>query len=653
MTVQNRHSKPRGTSRAWVVLGVLAVLLGATNLGYAKQRPKIGRELMCDSASQMQLPPGLAKKYQKACSLNSTVNVIVQFKSDKEAQYDLIAMRFGGHKLKHQRRMRAIKSRVYAISAKQAKALADDSNVRYISPDRPVKASLDTVTPAIGATVAWELGVDGNGIGVAVIDSGVSDVADLRDPETGKSRVVYSESFLTDNKNTNDEYGHGTHVAGIIASNGAGSYPGLYRNTFKGVAPKANIINLKVLDANGAGTDSMVIAAIDRAIELKSQYNIRIINLSLGRGVYDSYVDDPLDQAVEAAYRAGIIVVVAAGNQGRVNDADTHGYGTINAPGNDPYVITVGATKTEGTPSMLDDQMASYSSKGPTLIDHIVKPDIVAPGNRIVSLNAPNSTISTEYPSMQVFPTDSACVAMPGNCAGQAQYLTMSGTSMATPVVAGAAALLLQQDPTLTPDQIKARLMKTAWKGYPKSSVSYDASGMSYLIQYDIFTVGAGYLDVAAALNDTEKPVGIALSPTAVYDATTQQVSLSLQAASADALMGGADGSGIILWGSSLGGAQAVWGDEQLAPAPDGGDGIILWGSSVLGGNMADVPVDGDGIILWGSSVLGNLFEAPGEDVGIILWGSSILGGDTGTAPPDGEGIILWGSSINPLGGEN
>jgi len=651
--MQNRHAKPRGVSRAWVVLGVLAVLLGTASLGYAKNRPKIGRELMCDSASQMKLPPGLAKKYQKVCSLNQNVNVIVQFKSTKEAQYDLIAMRFGGHKLKHERKMRVIKSRVYAISATQAAALADDSSVKYVSPDRPVRASLDTVTPAIGATVAWELGFDGNGIGVAVIDSGVSDVPDLRDPETGKSRVVYSESFLPDNSNTSDEYGHGTHVAGIIASNGARSYPGLYRNSFKGIAPKANIINLKVLDKNGAGTDSMVITAIDRAIELKDKYNIRIINLSLGRGVYDSYVDDPLDQAVEAAYRAGIIVVVAAGNQGRINDANTNGYGTINAPGNDPYVITVGATKTEGTPSMADDLMASYSSKGPTLIDHIVKPDIVAPGNRIVSLNAPSNTISTEYPSMQIFPTDSPCVAMPGNCAGQAQYLAMSGTSMATPVVAGAAALLLQQDSTLTPDQIKARLMKTAWKGYPKSSVSYDTSGTSYLIQYDIFTVGAGYLDVAAALKDTEKPAGIALSPAAVYDATTQQVSLSLQAVSADGMVGSGGGDGIILWGSSLGGAQAVWGDEQLAPAPDGGNGIILWGSGILGGDMANVPLNGDGIILWGSSVLGNLFEAPGEDVGIILWGSSIIGGDAGTAPPDGSGIILWGSSINPLGGEN
>src|SRR5208282_1418967 len=128
---------------------------------------------------------------------------------------------------------------------------------------------------------------------------------------------------------------------------------------------------------------------IQTAIQLKATYNIRVINLSLGRPVFESYTVDPLCQAVEAAYKAGIVVVVAAGNDGRDNSEGTNGYATITAPGNDPYVITVGAMKSMGTPTRADDLIATYSSKGPTAIDHIVKPDIVAPGNLQVSLNSP------------------------------------------------------------------------------------------------------------------------------------------------------------------------------------------------------------------------------------------------------------------------
>ena len=157
-----------------------------------------------------------------------------------------------------------------------------------------------------------------------------------------------------------------------------------------------NLIDLRVLDANGGGTDEDVISAIEMAISLKSTYNIRVINLSLGRPVYESYTQDPLCQAVEAAWKAGIVVVVAAGNDGRDNTFGEQGYGTITAPGNDPYVITVGAMKAEATYTRTDDLIASYSSKGPTQIDHIVKPDVVAPGNQVVSLLAPGSTLANQ-----------------------------------------------------------------------------------------------------------------------------------------------------------------------------------------------------------------------------------------------------------------
>ena len=136
--------------------------------------------------------------------------------------------------------------------------------------------------------------------------------------------------------------------------------------------------------------------------QFQETYNIRVINLSLGRPVFESYTVDPLCQAVEAAWKAGIVVVTAAGNSGRDNSLGTRGYGTIASPGNDPYVITVGADERQRHAYAYDDNVASYSSKGPTLIDHIVKPDIVAPGNSVVSVLASTSctlyTASSRHP---------------------------------------------------------------------------------------------------------------------------------------------------------------------------------------------------------------------------------------------------------------
>ena len=175
-------------------------------------------------------------------------------------------------------------------------------------------------------------------------------------------------------------------MAGLIAGNGSQSTGSHYFRTFEGSAPNVNLINLRVLDENGAGTDSAVIAAIGEAIKLKNTYNIRVINLSLGRPIYESYKLDPICQAVEQAWKAGIVVVVAAGNDGRDLALNPEGYGTIEAPGNDPYVITVGAMRTMETATIADDLIASYSSKGPSFIDHTVKPDIVAPGNLVTSL---------------------------------------------------------------------------------------------------------------------------------------------------------------------------------------------------------------------------------------------------------------------------
>src|SRR5581483_2073653 len=256
--------------------------------------------------------------------------------------------------------LHSVQSGVYSLPGSALAELVNDPEVLHISEDHQVTAKNDYTVPATNATIAWQqFGVDGAGIGVAVIDSGISDHSDLKGAKSSQ-RVVYREDFV--GGDGMDHYGHGEHVAGIIAGNGSSSQCAKCTRDLRGMAPGADLIDLRALDQNGEGRDSTLIAAIERAIALKRRFNIRVINLSVGRPIFESYRNDPLCQAVEAAWRAGIVVVVAAGNGGRDNTAANHGYGTITAPGNDPYVITVGAMKTMQTYDRSDDRIASYSS---------------------------------------------------------------------------------------------------------------------------------------------------------------------------------------------------------------------------------------------------------------------------------------------------
>ncbi len=358
------------------------------------------------SASNQKLAPELQNRTNR-----DSVDVIVQFHSRLTARHHQMVASHGGH-LKHE--LGLVKAAAYSVPAAALTSLAKDPDVAYISPDRPLKGmgtvssitALDYHTDTVNAPYGWGLGLDGTGIGVAIIDSGIFDMPDLHGAgpgNSGKSRVVYKQNFTSLNlMDAYDQFGHGTHVAGIVGGDGNKSTGNQDIYTFKGIAPNVNLINLRVLDQNGAGTDSEVINAIQTAILLKSIYNIRVINLSLGRPVYESYTLDPLCQAVEAAYQAGIVVVVAAGNDGRDNSAGTNGYGTITSPANDPYVITVGAMKTMGTSTRADDLIATYSSKGPTAIDHLAKPDLVAPGNQIISLYSPGLTLAKLYPGNEI-----------------------------------------------------------------------------------------------------------------------------------------------------------------------------------------------------------------------------------------------------------
>jgi serine protease AprX len=338
------------------------------------------------------------------------------------------------------------------------------------------------------------------------------------------------------------------------------------------------------------------------------------MNLSLGRPVVESYRDDPLCQAVEAAWKSGIVVVVSGGNLGRNNAAGTNGYGTITSPGNDPYVITVGAMKTMGTPTRNDDAIASYSSKGPTFIDHIAKPDIVAPGNRVISTRAAGIvTPATANVPNQYYTVRGSGVS--------SDYVMFSGTSMAAGMVSGAAALLLDKTPSLTPDQVKARLMKTAFKQFPAYSIATDlATGQTYRSQHDLFTVGAGYLDVAAALASNERSAGKALSPPA-WRARNATYLLTNQSA---------------WWGqSALRGETALWG--ETGPWSQ----TSVWGATVVPGASR---VQGT-TVLWGESALWGEFDS-------ALWGEfdSALWGEFESALWGEFDSALWGETIKNQG---
>src|SRR3984957_1596068 len=341
--------------KKFLVLLLLAVVTSASAASAAAANPKLSPDL------------------QKATG--SSVRVVVQY-NNQPGLLDLNLLSTLGQLLNSLPLVNAI---VADLPLAKVLTLANQSNVKNISLDRTLAPTLSNAAPAVNAFAAWQTGYSGAGIGVALIDSGDSSHPDLNGGFLGLSRVVWSQSFVPGNNSANDQYGHGTHLAGLIAGNGTSSKGSHYSRTFEGIAPQANIINLRVLDQNGSGTDSAVINAINTAIQLKPLFNIRVINLSLGRPIYESYKLDPVCQAVEQAWKSGIVVVVAAGNNGRYQA--TNGYGTVTSPGNDPYVITVGAMKTMGTPTRVDDLMASYSSKGPTALDAISKPDVVAPGN--------------------------------------------------------------------------------------------------------------------------------------------------------------------------------------------------------------------------------------------------------------------------------
>ncbi|MDQ5825869.1 MAG: S8 family peptidase [Chloroflexota bacterium] len=464
----------RAFMAATMALGVLGVMPGSTALQTRQDEAEIKAHPMLLQMAQ-QRP-------------NQTVSVIVQ-KWGKDSSVEQYVQAAGGKVTKD---LSIINAFAAAMPAGSVDDLAATGGVRWVSPDAAMEAAgkevkvTPTPTPtctdctdtkslknyyifATKVDQVWNSApyLQGQGMTVAVVDSGLdsthsdfSVAGDLKTP-----RVIGKEKFNSFTSSMSDGYGHGTHVAGIIAGNGS-SDPG----KMIGVAPKANLVNVKVSDDDGRATASDVVAGLQWVLNNKATYNIRVVNLSLNSSVYESYHTSPLNAAVEVLWFNGIVVVVSAGNNGTA---------TLFPPANDPFVITVGAVDDKSSAGLSDDYVTTFSAYG-TTPEGFAKPDLVAPGYKIRSTLADSSDLSKKYPTYLVDDT-----------VAYGEYFKMSGTSMAAPIVAGAVALLLQDEPNLTPDQVKYRLKATAvkstktWPGYSSAKA------------------GAGYLDVKAAVNGT------------------------------------------------------------------------------------------------------------------------------------------------------
>jgi serine protease AprX len=307
-------------------------------------------------------------------------------------------------------------------------------------------AASTAYTSVTGATSLWADGINGSGVTVAVLDTGV----DASLPDLGSDVVGGVDLSGTGQGWNTDQYGHGTFVAGLIASSGESS-----DGQYTGVAPGADLVSIKVAGSSGVTNESTVIQGVAWAVSNESSLGIRVLNMSLGVEPSSPSALDPLDQAVEQAWKAGIVVVTSAGNNGADN-------GTITSPGDDPLVITVGAIADNGSDVPANFTVPAFSSVGPTMLDGWFKPDLVAPGRSVVSLMAPSSSTYEANPLARV---------------GSDNFVG-SGTSFSAAIVSGLVALLLEDDPGLTPNQVKAALLLTAAKG-PVGDPFVDGHGIA------------------------------------------------------------------------------------------------------------------------------------------------------------------------------
>jgi serine protease AprX len=400
------------------------------------------RALVVAAVAALVVATGMGGDARDASARSQPLRVIVEKHSAADPSPEAAVRRLGGQVT---RALPIVAGFAATVPAAVVGELARLPGVRAVTPDgrvrvqaaAPGSSTVRSVYPkVVRADAAWKRGVTGRGVTVAVLDTGVANVPDLagrlvqvRNDLTGRTEPCKNLSGELD---CNDRYGHGTFIAGLVAGNGAGS-----GGKWTGVAPEASILSVKAAGADGSADVSNILAAIQWVVSFKERYNIRVLNLSLGTDSTQDWRVDPLNYAVERAWAAGMTVIVAASNKGPAPQ-------TITKPADDPWVITVGATDDRGTAALDDDRLPDFSGRGPTA-HGLAKPDVVAPGAHVISLRAPGSTIDTQFP----YYVDGS-------------YRRGSGTSMATGVVSGVVALMLQANPGFTPDRVKHALLATA-----------------------------------------------------------------------------------------------------------------------------------------------------------------------------------------------
>jgi serine protease AprX len=489
------------------------------------------------------------------------------------------------------------------VNDAQLDALQRNPLYAHISGDLPVTGDMAVTNQVTGAMAVWggtPPGYTGAGVGIAILDSGIA-AHDALD-----SRVVAHVDLVTDKPgNVTDVFGHGTHLAGIAAGNrtAASSVTPAFSG---GSAPAATLIDVRVLGDDGSGLTSDVIAGIDWVIDNRAAYNIRVINLSLGHPVTEPSATDPLCEAVERAVAAGITVVVSAGNDGQTSAGEPV-LGGITSPGNSSAALTVGAIDTKGTLDTSDDVVAAFSSKGPTPYEMVVKPDVVAPGARIVSLEAQNSYIGATYPQWHIAGK------------GRNVYLRLSGTSMSTAVVSGGAALLLQAMPSLTPAQVKmllqlgARFMPAeGLLGGGAGSVDFSRSlaiGQSAILRTTTAALplsgkawGLTFRDDGTLIDRLYgrtgiQPVRLLDLPGLLQNAENAEPGVLRQVAGTAPFASAAPN--YIVWGNTVSqwstGTYIVWGNTIATPAGQ----YVVWGNSSFAGTS------NGSYIVWGNTTGG------------------------------------------------